>query len=332
MTTNSPQAPSFRAGSRTLSLVLDIGSGDVERRAATGRGEIGGRPQDPVPVAPLSTVSTQRPPRIGWVKLRGWRDLPGAQRSLTVSRKAGRWFVSVLCRIEAQDPQASTLPAIGIDRGVATAIATSDGRLLAGPNAYAAAQDRLAFLQRALARKMKGSSNGRKLKKKIAALHARVAAVRLDWLHKASTTIAKNHGAVVLEDLRTRAMSESAKGSVKAPGSNVAAKSGINRSILDQGWGIFRALLDYKLADRTLIGALALVNPACTSQTCSCRRHKAADNRLRQDLFSCVACGHTEHADINAAKNILRQGMPSTPVEGGGCAPGEAGTILEIAA
>jgi len=143
---------------------------------------------------------------------------------------------------------------------------------------------------------------------------SRASVCRLDPTPVRSRRIAKNHGVVVLEDLRTKAMLKSVKGGVKAPGSNVAAKSGINRSILDQGWGIFRALLDYKLADRTLIGALALVNPACTSQTCSCRRHKAADNRLRQDLFSCVACGHTEHADINAAKNILRQGMPSMPV------------------
>ena len=271
-----------------------------------------------------------RLPKIGWVRLRGWRALPGEARSLTVSCRAGQWFVSVMCRIQAVDPAPSQLPAIGIDRGVAATLATSDGRLIAGPNAYKAAMARLQHLQRSVARKTKGSANRAKAVAKLARAAARVADVRLDWLHRTTTTIAKTHGVVVLEDLRTKSMSRSARGSVETPGRNVRAKSGLNRAILDQGWSAFQGLLDYKLRERR--GELVLVSPAHTSQTCACCGHRAAANRRRRDLFACVACGHTEHADTNAAKIILRQGLPSMPVEGRGCAPGEAGTIPELAA
>jgi putative transposase len=113
---------------------------------------------------------------------------------------------------------------------------------------------------------VKHSSNWRKLKGKIARLRHKEANARNDFLHQLSTEIAQSHGIVKIEKLKVRNMTASAAGSIEAPGKNVAAKSGLNRSILDQGWGMFARLLGYKLAERG--GELQFVNPAFTSRTC----------------------------------------------------------------
>ena len=101
-------------------------------------------------------------------------------------------------------------------------------------------------------------------------------------------------------------MSRSAKGTLEQPGGNVRAKSGHNRSILDQGWGEFRRQLEYKL--KWLGGIFVKVNPRHTSQRCSACKHVDPLNRQSQESFECQSCGHAENADINAAKNILAAG------------------------
>ncbi|WP_432926624.1 RNA-guided endonuclease InsQ/TnpB family protein [Microbispora sp. CA-135349] len=102
-------------------------------------------------------------------------------------------------------------------------------------------------------------------------------------------------------------MTRSASGTIEQPGRNVAAKSGLNRSILDAGWGVFLCVLAHKAesAGRELIA----VNPANTSRTCSRCGQGAKDNRLTQAEFACTVCGHAAHADVNAAINILRAGL-----------------------
>ena len=101
-------------------------------------------------------------------------------------------------------------------------------------------------------------------------------------------------------------MSKSASGTLDAPGKMVAAKAGLNRSILDQGWHSFKSMLSYKLDH--LGGELLLVDARYTSQKCSSCGHTEKDNRLSQAQFACVRCGHSENADINAAKNVLAAG------------------------
>ena len=270
-----------------------------------------------------------RIPKVGWVRVRGWYAIPGDMRSLTVSRRAGVWSVSIQWRREVVEPAPSVLPPLGIDMGVAVALATSDGRLIEGPRAYDAARDRLAFLQRAVARKQRGSANRRKAVAKVARLHARVANIRRDWMHKQTTTLAENQGVVVVEALRVRSMSASAKGTAEQPGRRVRQKAGLNRSILDGGWFAFRETLAYKMADRG--GHLVTVDPAYTSQTCSACGAVDRNSRRSRAAFVCTVCGHAEHADVNAAKTILRRGTPSMPVEDRGCAASEAGTTRRAA-
>ncbi len=129
--------------------------------------------------------------------------------------------------------------------------------------------------------------------------------------HKVSTVISKNHAVVVLENLKVGNMTRSAKGTVEAPGRNIRQKSGLNKSILDQGWGLLKQMLEYKL--RWSGGMLLLVDPAYTSQTCSVCGHVDAGNRTDQKTFHCLHCGHEAHADVNAAKNILARGLESLP-------------------
>ncbi|MDM7947938.1 MAG: transposase [Oceanibaculum nanhaiense] len=271
-----------------------------------------------------------RLPKLGWVSLRGWRALPGNIRNITISRRAGHWYAAVQWEREVRDPAPSTLPAVGIDRGVVLPFVLSSGYMVPPLNPGRLLETRSARLQRSLARKVKFSANWKKEKSRLARLKGREAAMRRDLLHKLSTAIAKSHGLVVMENLKTRNMTASARGTMEEPGRNVRAKAGLNRSILDQGWHLFQTLLGYRLAERG--GHLLLVDPACTSQTCSSCGSIDRESRKSQAAFACRACGHEENADLNAARNILRRGSPLMPVEEAGCSSDEAGTSLEIAA
>ncbi len=261
-------------------------------------------------------------PKIGWIGYRASRHPEGAPKSVTVYEKAGRWFVSVLTEREVGTPKHPSASVSGIDLGVKIFAALSNGEKIAGPNALTGLSRKLAHVQRELSRRVKFSRNWRKTKARIARLHFRIANVRKDALHKISTTISKNHAVVIIEDLRITNMTKSAKGIIEAPGKNVAQKSGLNRRILDQGWGAFARMLDYKLAWAG--GLLVRVDARNTSRTCPACLHVAAENRLTQPRFFCVECGHAANADINAAINIRERGlaliqgrtMPGVPVEG----------------
>lgn len=245
-------------------------------------------------------------PKAGWVSYRGDVHIAGEYKSLTVKRDAtGHWSAFIQVKIEAEEPASDPHDPVGLDRGVVYLAALSDGTTYPGVTALRDLEVRIAREQRRLSRKVgskKGerkSSNWRKQRKKIARLQAKAAAVRRDTLHKVSTDIAKNHGYVAVEGLDVAAMT------AKAHGKGRAAKAGLNRAVLDQGWGTFAAMLAYKLADRG--GTLVEVPAAYTSQECNVCGHVDAANRKDQSHFLCTRCGHEENADVNAAKNILRR-------------------------
>jgi putative transposase len=268
-------------------------------------------------------------PKLGWVRFRWDKAVPGEVRNITVKRHAGQWFVAAQYQREAAASTPSDLPAVGIDRGVAVFAALSDGTLIEPANHGKKALKALARAQRRLARKKRGSANRRKQARRITRLHMRVANARKDTLHKLSTAIANSHGAVVLEKLEVPNMVRSAAGTVAEPGRNVRAKAGLNRAILDQGWGVFRAMLGWKLAERG--GRLVEVPAQNTSRECSACGVMDAASRHRQ-WFRCVGCGYEAHADTNAAKNIKRRlDTPLLPVEGCRQAPREAGTSRKAA-
>jgi putative transposase len=250
-------------------------------------------------------------PKIGWMSIRASkrtmkRKIAGEIKNVTVRLEAGLWYVSFQTEREVETPvHAHPESRVGGDVGVAKFLALSDGTDFEGANALRKFQRRLTTLQRRLAKKVKFSANWRKAKARITNLHSRIANVRKDQIHKASNSISKNHAVVAMEDLRIKNMTASSKGNVENPGVNVAAKSALNRRMLDQGWGELRRQVGYKL--KWSGGELKLVDPRNTSRTCSQPNcgHVSQDNRLTQAEFLCVKCGHAANADTNAAINIL---------------------------
>ncbi len=246
-------------------------------------------------------------PKAGWVEWVRHRPMEGRPKTATVSREADCWYVSIQCEIEMPEPVPGLGPAVGIDLGIAKPMALSTGQVIQLPRTTDRERHKLATLQRKVARKTKGSRNQARARLAVARFQARLARRRKDAAPKATTRIAKNHGVIVVEDLKVRTMTASAAGTVEQPGRNVRAKSGLNRSMLDVAPSQIRQMLEYKAA---WYGARVIaINPAYTSQKCSACGHVHADNRISQAVFACRACGHADNADCNAAKNIRAEGI-----------------------
>jgi putative transposase len=247
-------------------------------------------------------------PKLGWVRYRNSREALGDLRNVTVSCVTDKWYVSVQTRRDVEIPVHPSDSAVGIDMGVVRFATLSTGERIEPINSFKKHQVRLARYQRVMARRQKFTNNWMKAKAKVQKIHSTIANVRRDFLHKTSATISKNHATVIVEDLKVRNMSASAKGTIEKPGKNVKQKSGLNRSILDQGWNAFRCQLSYKLDWQG--GRLIAVPAQYTSQTCPVCGHVCAANREKQS-FLCVECGFAEHADLVGAINILNRGLSS---------------------
>ena len=273
----------------------------------------------------LDEVKQQiRLPKIGWMGYRKSRDIIGTIKNVTVSRRGEKWDVSIQTEYEVVS-SAPNPSEIGIDMGVKRFATLSNGDFVEPLNTFKQEQEKLAKLQRKLARQKKGSRNSRKTKRKIARLHRYIADSRRDFLHKTSTKIAKNHSIICVEDLKVSNMSASARGTKESPGKNVKQKSGLNRSILDQGWYGFFQMLSYKLEQRG--GKLIKVDPRNTSRTCPRCGLASAENRKSQATFACIGCGYRSNADEVGAINILRAGRARLACETSGAVrPLSAGT------
>ena len=246
-------------------------------------------------------------PKIGWVGFHKSRNIEGKQKNLTVKREADGWYISVQVELEVADPVHPSESSIGIDLGVSRFATLSTGEYFEPSNSFRKQERRLAKSQKKLSRQVKFSNNWRKQKRKISRQHRKIRNCRLDHLHQITREISKNHAIVFLEDLQIKNMSKSAKGSIESPGRNVKAKSGLNKSIIDQGWGIFCNLLNYKLS--WLGGELHYVNPQYTSQKCPSCSNIDSQNRPSQSQFQCRKCYYENHADNVGALNILAAGL-----------------------
>ncbi|MFP7606734.1 RNA-guided endonuclease InsQ/TnpB family protein [Serratia quinivorans] len=245
-------------------------------------------------------------PKLGWVSYRNSREVMGEVKNVTVSPSCGKWYISIQTEYDVTEPAHASTSLVGLDVGVAKLATLSDGTVFEPVNSFKSNQKTLAKLQREMSRKVKFSNNWKKAKRKVQNLHSRIGNIRRDYLHKVSTTISKNHAMIVIEDLKVANMSKSAVGTASQPGRNVRAKSGLNRSILDQGWYELRRQLEYKQLWRG--GQVLAINPAYTSQKCACCGHTAKENRQTQSQFKCLECGYSANADINGARNILAAG------------------------
>lgn len=252
-------------------------------------------------------------PKLGWLRYRNSRYVPGAVRNVTVSQSCGKWYVSIQTEREVERPIAQGAPT-GMDVGIARLATLADGTFYEPLNSFRRHETALRKAQQAMSRKVKYSRNWMKAKARVQKISAHIGNARSDYLHKTSTAISKNHAVVFAEDLQVRNMSSSAAGTVEAPGANVRAKSGLNKAILDQGWFELRRQLDYKLDWAG--GLLVTVPPHNTSRTCPRCGHVSADNRRTQARFLCVGCGFEENADVVGAMNILSRGIAMLRDEG----------------
>jgi putative transposase len=245
-------------------------------------------------------------PKLGWLRFRKSRNILGVIKNITIGGNGGNWYVSIQVEQEVNKPVHPSKSIVGIDVGIAKFATLSTGEYIEPVNSYKTLRKKLKKAQRALSRKKKFSSNWKKAKIVLQKVHSKIANVRRDFLHKSSTAISKNHAMIVMEDLKVANMSKSAKGTIDEPGNSVKSKSGLNRSILDQGWSEFRRQLTYK--QEWLGGDVLVVPPHNTSITCPECAHKSKENRVTQSNFKCRACEYKNNADVVGAINILRLG------------------------
>lgn len=246
-------------------------------------------------------------PKIGWVRFWKSQEIEGTPKTLTISRDGDHWYASIQVEMEVDQPRHPSQSAVGIDLGIAQFATLSDGTVHEPLHSFRRHEAQLVKEQRKLSAKVPFSNNWRKQKRNVNRIHAKIADSRRDYLQKTSTEISKSHAIIVVEDLKVANMSKSARGTIEQPGRHVAQKSGLNKSILDQGWGRFRTMLAYKQEWRG--GLLIAVQSQYTSQTCSECGYIDKASRPTQALFSCVHCGHAANADVNAAQNILASGL-----------------------
>ena len=266
-----------------------------------------------------------RVPKVGWLRLAGSNPYAGCQPLTVRVRREGtepnpKWYAYVTYAVPAEHVKPPAPDgALGLDRNVGQAT-DSEGTVYALPDTDQLDAN-IKRKQRELSRKRgwgpkdkrPKSNRGRRVNGQLQKRHRKRKHKRDDATHQASRTLADTAHTVVVEDLNTKGMTQSAKGTVAQPGRNVKQKAGLNRSILASGWGSLERKLAYKA------GQVVKVDPAYTSQACSVCGHTHKSNRPSQAVFACRTCGFQANADHNAARNILaRAGLPSVPVSARG--------------
>src|SRR2546421_3986550 len=245
--------------------------------------------------------------KIGSIKVKLHRQIKGTIKTCTIKREGDAWYVVFACEVES-DALGANNEAVGIDLGLLHFATLSTGETIENPRHYRKAEKRLERLQQALSRKKRGSDRRRKAVKQVAELHRKVSNQRRDFLHKQSRKLVNTYGTMVLEELQPVNMRKRPKPKQDENGkylpNGAGAKGGLNKSMVDAGWGMFQQFCTYKAenAGREVL----FVNPQYTSQVCSgCGQVRKKD--LSERWHSCQ--GGTElDRDHNAALNILALG------------------------
>jgi putative transposase len=230
-----------------------------------------------------------RIPKLGWVRMREALRFEGKLMSAVVSRTADRWYVSLAVRVATTPmPCENQAGRVGVDLGVKHLATLSTGPQIDGPKPLKAALRQLRRTNRDLARRTRGSAHWQKTKKKLARLHATVAAIRTDALHKLTTTLTRSFRQIVIEDLHVKGMVQNHT---------------LARAISDMGLGMFRRMLTYKAA---VYGAEIIVADRWfpSSKMCRICGGLNEDLTLKDRVFHCAACGHTADRDLHAALNL----------------------------
>jgi putative transposase len=250
---------------------------------------------------------------VGDVKATVHRPVEGRVKTIQVRRSGRKWYLVLSCDDVSVRPLDPTGAVVGIDVGIASFLTTSDGRREPNPRWSRTAAGRLEQAQQVLARKKRGSNNRRAARETVAARHRKIADQRRDFHHKIARRLVVEADVIVVEDLDIKNMVRRAKSRPDPDNPGVflpngrARKTGLNRSILDAGWAAFVGILRAKAEEA---GRRVLeIDARHTSDRCEECAFAAQENRVSQALFVCRSCGHTAHADEQAARTILRAGL-----------------------
>jgi putative transposase len=228
-------------------------------------------------------------PKIGWIRMFQALRFQGKIIKATISRTAHRWFASITVEVaDTKVVDTSTHPTIGIDVGINTLATCSDGVKYENPRPLKRFERKLKKAQRRLSKRVKGSRNWYKQKDKVARIHYRIACIRKDAHHKASTDIMRRAGAIGIETLRITNMLKNKK---------------LAKALSDSALGGFLAMLKTKAESRH-IPVTEADQFFASSKTCSRCGHKKAELKLSDRTFQCDRCGFTIDRDINAAINL----------------------------
>lgn len=246
--------------------------------------------------------------RIGTFRLSLHRPIEGEIRSLQIKREGRRWFALISVRIKDEVEHTNHGSAVGCDLGTTHLVTLSTGEHVPNPREGVRRSAKIAMAQRALARGLKGSKRRARVRDRYAALKRQERNARTTHLHQVSARLAREYETIVFEALKIPSMVRSASGSITEPGTNIAQKSGLNRSIHDAGWGRLMEFTSYKAARAG--GKVMKVDPKHSSN--ECHRCGVITPTPIGTLFKC-GCGNAINRDHNAALVILNRGVV-TPV------------------